>query len=82
MELYYVISFRNLSLVWQFLVELYKLCRAFHSDSRVLQDCSLYVMVLVVDSNFFLIQFIRFHGHLFEVVISCILLSKNFFLAN
>ena len=33
-------------------------------------------------SDFFLTQFIKFHSCLFEVVISYILSSKNFLLAN
>jgi len=77
-----VTSSRNLLSVWWFSVELYEQCRAFHNDSRMLQGYSLYMIVLMVDSDFFLIQFIRSYGCLFKIAISCILLSKNFLLAN
>jgi len=79
---YCVISSRNLLSVWQFLAKLYKLYRAFHSDLRVLRSCPLYMIVLMVGSNFFLTQFMRYHSCLFEVVIFCILSSKNFLLTN
>jgi len=82
MELYCVISSRNLLSVWQFSEELYKLYRAFYSDLKVLQGYSLYVIVLMAGNNFFLTQFMRSYSCLFEVVISCILSSKNFLLTN
>ena len=48
---------------------------------RVLQRQFSYEMAFMTGMDFFWIQFIRTQGLLFKDVISCILLSKNFFLA-
>jgi len=72
---------RKMVLMGLFSAGLYDEWRACHSSGRVLQDWFLYEINLMVGRNFFLTQFIRSQGLLFEKVILNIFSLKNFLLA-
>jgi len=78
----YRISFRSLVLIGLFSAELYKLWRVCHRLGRVLHRQFLNKMDSIASKNFFLTQFIKSHGLLFDDTISYILPSKNFLLVS
>jgi len=74
-------SLRKIVLMGLFSAELYDEWRACYSSGRVLQGQFSYEIDLMVSRDFFLTQFIRSQGLLFEEAISNIFLWKNFLLA-
>ena len=76
------VLFRKDAFMGWFSAELYDECRACHRSGRVLHDWPSYRMDSIVGRFFFLTQFIRSYGLLFEEAILWILLLKNSFFAT
>lgn len=76
------ISLRNPKLMDLFSAKLYELWSTCQSLGRVLHRWLLNEMVSMAGKDFFLTQFIRSQGLLFDDTISYILSSKNFLLVS
>ena len=70
-------SLRKLPLICQSWALLKDKCKAFYKSLILIQGWLLYFIILTAGSLHLLTQFIRDHGPLFLLTISCILRSKN-----